>query len=506
MNSAMPNALFENPSPPSAATVEGSNVIISDAKPLPFRIASKSEKTGGQISVPRSFERQSGGPGEILAGIFQLFDSAGIPYCVLHGYDEFPCISSDVDCVISSKLKPRQLYALLYRNSTKLRADIVRCNGYHIVLAGKNADGSPCFLTLDMSVDCELDGVQFYAGHEVLASRRRHRQFWIPAAHLEFGCYLARSVAKARIDGERSKKLSSLYQQDAAGCEHEVARFWGARSAKKIVLAARTSDWLSVSHHIRAFQSELRRNAVLRAPGGVIGSSLHGIVGRLRRIWRPHGLSVVLLGPDGAGKSSVIATVGPSLTGAFPRWTCWGFAPPLRRLLDRSSRPTDQPHALAPRSPLTSTLRAGYWFGYYTFGYVALRLALSRSTLVMYDRHFVDILVDRTRYRYGGPLWLIQLIWRLIPKPDLIILLDAPAEVLQARKQEVPFEETVRQRSDYLSLIRSMPTGHVVNSAQPLEAVVCQVSDIILRQLARRVPSRFGLDAAQPTDPRMPDI
>jgi hypothetical protein len=146
-------------------------------------------------------------------------------------------------------------------------------------------------------------------------------------------------------------------------------------------------------------------------------------------------------------------------------------------------------------------VRAAYWFSYYTIGYIALRLTLSRSTLVMNDRHFVDILVDRTRYRYGGPLWLIRLIWRLIPKPNLIILLDAPAEVLQARKQEVSFEETARQRSAYLSLVRSLPMGHVVDSAQPLEAVTRQVSDIILRQLTRRVANRFGLDIAQTADP-----
>ncbi len=55
------------------------------------------------------------------------------------------------------------------------------------------------------------------------------------------------------------------------------------------------------------------------------------------------------------------------------------------------------------------------------------------------DRHFLDILVDQRRYRYGGPLWLLRLIRRLIPKPDLVNLLDAPPKVLQARKQELSF-------------------------------------------------------------------
>jgi len=110
-------------------------------------------------------------------------------------------------------------------------------------------------------------------------------------------------------------------------------------------------------------------------------------------------------------------------------------------------------------------VRAAYWFVYYTFGYVRLHLALARSTLVLNDRHFVDILVDRKRYRYGGPLWLLHLIWRVIPVPNLIIVLNAPPQVLQVRKQEVSFEETARQCNAYLSLAGTLRT---VRSSTPV--------------------------------------
>ena len=62
------------------------------------------------------------------------------------------------------------------------------------------------------------------------------------------------------------------------------------------------------------------------------------------------------------------------------------------------------------------------------------------------------MLVDPRRYRYGGAMWLARWVGKIIPKPDLWILLDAPAEVLQKRKQEVPPEETARQRRAYLCI------------------------------------------------------
>src|SRR5207244_2006476 len=135
------------------------------------------------------------------------------------------------------------------------------------------------------------------------------------------------------------------------------------------------------------------------------------------------------------------------LDGVFARTTCHSFPPALLgRLLRRPEAPNLLPHATSPRSPFASALRAVlYWFVYYTLGYfLTIHLALARSTLVVHDRHLVDALVDPRRYRYTGPRWLLRLIWRLVPKPDLIVLLDAPPAVLQARKQEVPFEETAR--------------------------------------------------------------
>jgi len=109
----------------------------------------------------------------------------------------------------------------------------------------------------------------------------------------------------------------------------------------------------------------------------------------------------------------------------------------------------------------------------------------------MHDRHLIDALVDPKRYRYGGPMWLLRVIWRFVPQPDLIVLLDAPPEVLQARKQEVPFEESARQREAYRSLVRSMENGHVVDSTRPLEQVVGDVSDIILGSLSARIARRL---------------
>jgi hypothetical protein len=202
-------------------------------------------------------------------------------------------------------------------------------------------------------------------------------------------------------------------------------------------------------------------------------------------VLRPQGLSVILLGPDGAGKSAVIDRM--ELGAVFNGTVMGGFAPPLRRLFTGRQERNDQPHALPPRPFMTSVARAGYWFAYHTLGQVALHGELARSKLILHHRHFVDVMVDGRRYRYGGPTWLLRLIWSLIPKPDLVIVLDAAPDVLQSRKQEVSFEECARQRQAYLTLARQLPNAHVVDASQPLEQVVADVSWIILDAAAQRI-------------------
>jgi thymidylate kinase len=141
-----------------------------------------------------------------------------------------------------------------------------------------------------------------------------------------------------------------------------------------------------------------------------------------------------------------------------------------------------------------SVAKAVYWFLYYTPGYyLTVSPALARSTLMLNHRYLVDALVDPRRYRYGGPRWLSHLVWKLAVKPDLVILLDAPAEVIQARKQEVPLEETARQREAYRSLVGTMPNGRIADATQPIDKEVAEVNEFILRFLAARVARRFGL-------------
>jgi thymidylate kinase len=127
-----------------------------------------------------------------------------------------------------------------------------------------------------------------------------------------------------------------------------------------------------------------------------------------------------------------------------------------------------------------------WWVGYW--GMIVHQRA--RQGLVLFDRHFLDILVDPRRYRHNAPDCLTRLAIKLVPQPNLFIFLDAPVECLQARKQEVSPSECARQRSAYLELAASLPAARVVDVNRPLADVVGDVRSIILEHMTARTAVR----------------
>jgi thymidylate kinase len=190
---------------------------------------------------------------------------------------------------------------------------------------------------------------------------------------------------------------------------------------------------------------------------------------------------LAIVGPDGSGKSSVLDGVERALESRFAGSRRFHLRPNLARR-GRAEGPVTDPHGRPNRSAPTSWAKLVVWWLDYCFGYLLrVRPALRDRSLVLFDRYYDDLLVDPRRYRYGASPRLAELIGRAIPHPDVVVVLDAPAEVLQGRKSEVSPEETRRQRDAYLRLAARLPNAHIVDAARPLPQVVAEIAALAIR-------------------------
>ena len=198
--------------------------------------------------------------------------------------------------------------------------------------------------------------------------------------------------------------------------------------------------------------------------------------------------TVAVFGPDGAGKTAVINSVVSRLGGAASGIETRHLRPhlPTLRRQRKAGGPVVNPHARPAKPPLVSALQLAVWVASYWFDKVLV--PTGGLQVRIYDRYYHDVLVDPRRYRYGGSAWFARLLARAVPQPDLVIILDAPAEVLRSRKQEVTEEETVRQRMAYLELASAFLNSEVVDAVHPLEKVVGCVETKIVELGFERTP------------------
>jgi serine acetyltransferase/thymidylate kinase len=435
----------------------------------------------------------------VALSLFRFLERNGIAYCVMGDTRAYPeTIASDVDIVVEQKA---------FRGVPRLVARFARAIGAHVVqwirheqtasyfvLSWARDSGGIDFLALDFCGDYYRRGRRLLAADEILAQRGpaidgrgREQGFQVPAAHVQFIYYLLKKVDKEELDHAHGDYLSDRWHADPGGALIWICRYWPeVEDAEVISRAAEDKEWFLV----RGLLPRLRRALGRSAPFSFAGA-LGELRRRVERVLRPTGMTVAVIGPDGSGKSSVIELVLAGLAPAFRGTRYLHLRPRVVGGGRASSRPATAPHALPPRGRVASVAKLVHMLLDYVAGY-ALRVwpLTRRSTLVVFDRYYRDLLVDPRRYRYGGPMSLARWAAKCVPGPDLWVLLDAPGDVLQARKSEVSAEESARQRQSYLELAAHLWNAAVVDATQELPLVAVEVEAAILNALEGRLELR----------------
>jgi len=223
------------------------------------------------------------------------------------------------------------------------------------------------------------------------------------------------------------------------------------------------------------------------------------------------GLTVAVVGADGAGKSTLVAALETADLPGPVKTVYMGvnleastlMLPTTRALLAvkrlRGRRPdlVARPLGGVQAAPASGGAGAGgarrgakdlarmaVWALEEWLRQVVVLSYRARGFVVVLDRHFY---ADYYFYDVAPPAgprtlasrlhgWMLE---HLYPSPDLVICLDAPAEVLYARKPETSPEWLEERRQQYLSLANIVPRMVVVDAVRPFDDVLADVVDSI---------------------------
>ncbi|WP_067495555.1 thymidylate kinase [Actinoplanes sp. TFC3] len=287
---------------------------------------------------------------------------------------------------------------------------------------------------------------------------------------------LIRPVLRGRISAP-ARLEEARFAWAAADPEHREAlarrltRQLGARVTADLLAAARgaTPDpglpararvrlaWRSLAPDVVA-ATWAQRRSVLPAAGaaGPLGLRTRGVV-------------VALVGTDGSGKSTVASGLSGQLRSAgfstgsayfgMARGNLPGVALARRLLGVGSTAPSTAPPTGPGSGPDHAGLRrvaAWFYAGEYLWRYLhTVAPALARRRVVIADRWVYDL---RESPWPGSPA--ARIAEKLVPAPDVLVLPDAPIQLIHRRKPERSLAGQQAQQRRYRQLLGERPARH----------------------------------------------
>jgi thymidylate kinase len=244
----------------------------------------------------------------------------------------------------------------------------------------------------------------------------------------------------ARDDGEIPRFLDDLLGPTGAG-------------AATLRAAAAAGEWAALDRAAGPLRDSWRSPDPVRGRAGAGPAAAARVLDRLAAVRRPRGLSVAILGPDGAGKS----TLADGLASSFP-------LPVVQVYMGLWKTGNDAPAAgLQLREAAARPFRA--WSRFAT-----ARAHQARGRLVVFDRYVYDARLPPSPPALTAKRIYFWFLSRACPAPDLALLLDLPGAVSYARKGENTIEENESTRQQYLALQGQLRL-HVIDATRPAEEV-----------------------------------
>ena len=421
-------------------------------------------------------------PAALLDAVFAALNTTGVRWLVLRGDADTLARGGDIDLLVDPGAIGRVDAALLPLGFAVVPS---AGRGSHHFLLGYD-EAARAWVRLDFTDRVEFgrhQGLPSKVASELLARRIRVGDHYCLSAEDAFWHLLLHRLLGGRAIG--SDDLVRLSQQaqvagPLADLVDEASR--PATSSAQLLDLVLRREW----RHLDALRPVLVRTWRRNRLGPHVVARVRNAADRVRHaacaVARPTGISVAIIGPDGAGKTTLAEGLRTTLP--FPSsyvymgvwreypWDRWLRYLPGARLTQRMLR-------LLARS-------AQGW------------LQRARGRVVLLDRFTYDVLLPSPVLDRRGRM-TVALVRRVGTEPQLVLVLDAPAEVMFARKGEQGIEELERRRRSYLDVARVRDDSAVIDATQPVEAVREEAQGVVWARLRRHWS---GLKLADRTEGR----
>ncbi|MFK7780479.1 MAG: hypothetical protein QM490_05095, partial [Candidatus Gracilibacteria bacterium] len=334
--------------------------------------------------------------------LFNFFKNNNIAFCIINGYkDILEQIDTESDIDILLKLESfSHIEDILKKFCIEENLKIVQA--LHHDLWAKNIflfnpiDGQ--YLNLDLYGELSRKEKVFFEEIDIFNTLGVYEGIPILSSEKEFINYLIKKLDKDDLSKENFMHLKSLYIRDELKCTEHLTKLF-PQKYKLLVDAFKNDSFQLIKQTRDEIVLDFYNNIKVNKK-----RSLLNLKRTIKRVIKPTGLTISFLGPDGSGKSTIIDTLLEKRL-PFRRDDYFHLKPVITKKVSLQDEMVTDPHKHVPYSPPKSYIKLLYFLYQYNVGWLKnISNIKIKSSLIIFDRYFDDMLVDYKRYRYGGSL------------------------------------------------------------------------------------------------------
>jgi thymidylate kinase len=187
---------------------------------------------------------------------------------------------------------------------------------------------------------------------------------------------------------------------------------------------------------------------------------------------------IVLVGPDGSGKTTLIDMLESDSINIFRSGTNRfkvfhhrpHVLPNIAHIFKKEINEKEEfdlnfnPHSENVSNPITSLIKLIYYAFDYILGYLIKLIPMQRENkFIIFDRYFFDFIVDQKRSAIKINKSVAILIYKLlIPKPNQVFFIKVDAQKAHDRKKELPVKSIEEINGNYDLLSKSLKNFDVI--------------------------------------------
>lgn len=409
---------------------------------------------------------------EIFNYIFESFNSKNIDYAIIHSYQYLPeRFDSDIDTAINV---PN------IKDAIKLLDDTLDGTGWRVIQFWRHENyAADCvisndeeFLQVDFCTHYERNGRVVLPVQELLNGKRMYKNFYVPKPQTEFTYVLVKKILKKVFSNGSKLRLTALWmvmsEKERRDTKNGLKRFIAEDQIDEILECIESSQYDLIDLE--------RAHQVLKKKTSNIADNVHykvfDLKRRFERIVHPTGLFIVLLGVDGAGKTTIAENLKNRYITAFRKIDHYHSR--VRVLKDisqlkKGAEPIDasDPHGKKQKAgKLTSVVKFGYYFLDFLIGNIKITVAKIKSTLVLVERYYYDYSIDKVRYNLNLSDGFLSCFEHFILKPDIIFILTGDSQRLLDRKHEITIDEIDEQKKKLNDRFTNNPKAVFIDTTE----------------------------------------